>query len=101
MVRFVSPLPLILSVFAFIAQFVEADQVDAEPSYARLANMSVQSRLRGTESGPWCDDPDAKFEKVCRDEIVVVASNGGSALIAADSETWIVFWLIQPTNAKV
>jgi hypothetical protein len=49
MVRFVSPLPLIVAVSAFIAQSVEADQVQGEPLYARLANMSFQSQLRGTK----------------------------------------------------
>jgi hypothetical protein len=44
-----SPLPLIVAVSAFIAESVEADQVQGEPSYARLANMSVKSQLRGTK----------------------------------------------------
>lgn len=49
MVRFVSPLPLIVAVPAFIAHSVEADQVQGEPLYARLTNMSFQSQLRGAK----------------------------------------------------
>jgi len=49
MVRFVSPLPLIVAVPAFIAHSVEADQVQGEPLHARLTNMSFQSQLRGAK----------------------------------------------------